>query len=464
MSHPLYQQQSPTMQSQTRPRAVSTTILWHVPAALVLAIYLPAALLGMYFFRDAYAASFLALLAIFAGSYYGLYPRFARMLQSSRIRSRLWRIGERITWRGWAWLAAAVYAATIGVAALTVPATPIGAALAGGNWLDIALARADFLATRDGPEALLRYLALILGRSVMPFLIAYLYWSRHRLRHLALFVLILLFLIPLEKGSPLFAFLPLVLLRVLERDYKAALAHTACLAACVGLATFLAAGGLYDSQRRAASGFGGQTVQEQVIPNAKVDRDVKLSDHTGRQYLHRRYDPADEFARTGGLGYQIYLLANRAAWVPYATAYDWLKFQHDVLQGQLVLGRSIGIVSWLMGEPRVMIEQMVYQFSFGASPGGAGASNTIFFVDAKLNFGWLGAAAYCALFTLLAAIVFTSANHVGQIASVTSFFTAALSPLSATLLSGGLLFYLTISMLTRLDGRAPPSVPVSIGP
>jgi len=447
------------MQSQTRPGTVSTTLLWHVPAALILAIYLPAALLGMYFFRDAYAASFLALLAIFAGSYYGLYPRFARMLQSAGTRSLLWRIGDRIDWRGWAWLAAALYVTTIGVAALTVPATPLGAALAGGNWLDIALARADFLVTRDGPEALLRYLALILGRSVMPFLIAYLYWSRHRLRHLALTVLLVLFLIPLEKVSPLFAFLPLILLRALARDYKAALAHAACLVACVGLATYLAAGGLYDSQRRAASGLSGHTVQEQVIPSTKVDRDVKLSDDAGRQYLHRRLNPADDFARTGGPGYQIYLLANRAAWVPYATAYDWLKFHHDVLHGQLVLGRSIGIVSWLMGKPRVFLEQMVYQFSFGASPGGAGASNTIFFVDAKLNFGWFGAAAYCALFTLLAAIVFSSANHVAQIASVTSFFTAALSPLTASLLSGGLLFYLTISSLTRLDGGAPPAVP-----
>jgi hypothetical protein len=420
----------------------------------VLAIYLPAALLGMYLFRDAHAASFLALLAIFAGSYYGLYPRFARMLQSAGIRSLLWRLGDRIDWRGWAWLAAAVYVTTIGVAALTVPATPLGAALAGGNWLDIALARADFLVTRDGPEALLRYLALILGRSVMPFLVAYLYWSRHRLRHLALTVLLVLFLVPLEKASPLFAFLPLILLRVLDRDYRAAVGHTACLAACVGLATYLAAGGLYDSQRRAASGFSGQTVQGQVIPSTKVDRNVTISDGTRSQYLHRHADGLSVFVHSGQLVYQLYLLVNRAAWVPYATAYDWLRFHHDRLGGQLVLGQSIGVVSWLTGKPRVYLEQMVYQFQFGASPGGAGASNTVFFVDAKLNFGWLGAIAYCVLFSFFAAIVFSSDNFVAKVASVTSFFTASLSPLSATLLSGGLFFYLVIALLTRTTRTA----------
>jgi hypothetical protein len=406
----------------------------------VLSIYLPAALLGAYFFRDAYASSFLVLLAIFAATYYGLYPRFAGLLRLGNLRANLWRIGDRIDWRGWAWFAAAVYVTTMGVAALTVPATPLGAALRGGNWLDIALARADFLAMREGPEALLRYLVLILGRSVMPFLVAYLYWSRHRMRHLALAVLLFCFLIPLEKASPLFAFLPLILVRSLQKAWNAAFAHAACMVACIGLATFLAAGGLYDSQRRASSGLSALTIQQQVVPSTKVDRDVKLSDESGE------------------LVYQLYLVVNRAVWVPYATAYDWLKFHHDVLDGELVLGRSIGIVSWLMGKPRVWLEQMVYQFSFGTSPGGAGASNTVFFVDAKVNCGWLGAVAYCVLFTFFAAIVFSSENRVAQIASVTSFFTASLSSLTATLLSGGLLFYLMLSMLTRPDHAAVPAV------
>jgi hypothetical protein len=224
--------------------------------------------------------------------------------------------------------------------------------------------------------------------------------------------------------------------------------------ACIGLATFLAAGSLYDSQRRASSGFGDLKVHEQVVPSTKLDREVKISDESGRQYLHRRADILNIFVQSGEIVYQTYLVVNRVIWVPYATAYDWLKFQHDVLDGQLVLGRSIGIVSWLLGKPRVLLEQMVYQFSFGASPGGAGASNTVFFVDAKLNFGWLGAVAYCALFTFFAAIVFSSENRVAQIASITTFFTAALSPLTATLLSGGLFFYLMISIFTRLNHEA----------
>jgi hypothetical protein len=124
------------------------------------------------------------------------------------------------------------------------------------------------------------------------------------------------------------------------------------------------------------------------------------------------------------------------------------------LGGKLTLGRQIGILSRLMSTPRLLLEQMVYQYQYGASPGGGGASNTVFFVDAKVAFGWLGVIAYCMAITLFAAIVFTSVNPVAQIASVTGFFTAALSPLTATLLSGGLFFYLAISVLTRVEPYA----------
>jgi hypothetical protein len=154
--------------------------------------------------------------------------------------------------------------------------------------------------------------------------------------------------------------------------------------------------------------------------------------------------------------YAIYLLANRVVWIPYITAYDWLKFHDEVLGGELVLGRSIGIVSFLMGKPRVWLDQMVYQFQFGASPRGAGTSNAIFLVDAKLNFGWLGAIMYCVLFTLFAAVVFASQNMVTQVASVTSFLTASVSSLTATLLSGGLLLYIFLALVVR-PMPEPPS-------
>jgi hypothetical protein len=109
-----------------------------------------------------------------------------------------------------------------------------------------------------------------------------------------------------------------------------------------------------------------------------------------------------------------------------------------------------------MGEPRLQLEQKVYAYQFGESPGGAGASNTVFFVDAKLAFGWLGVIVYCLIFPLFAAAIFSSENEVAKVASITSFFTASVSPLTATLLSGGLAFYVAIALLARLE-RNPTS-------
>ncbi|NES09201.1 hypothetical protein G3O07_04870 [Pseudomonas laurentiana] len=101
--------------------------------------------------------------------------------------------------------------------------------------------------------------------------------------------------------------------------------------------------------------------------------------------------------------------------MPYITAYDWLEFQRIVLDGHITNGRSISLVHLLYGEPKVPLEKMVYVFEYGASPGGQGASNTVFFVDAKLAFGWLGVLAYCLVFTFCAACIFTSQSGADRV-------------------------------------------------
>jgi hypothetical protein len=443
------------MQTRTRQGTVSTKLLWHVPAVLVLAIYLPAALLGMYIFRDVYAASFLALLAVFTAIYYGSYPWFLRGLQSAGLRSSLWRVGDSIPWRSLAWLAVISYAATIVIAALTVAATPLATALNGGHLYEIAAARAEFLAKREGPEALLRYLAIILGRAVLPFLITYAYWTGHRARHVALAALLFCYLVPLEKASPLFVFVPLILLCSLQANWKAALAHGVSLLACVAIWTFLGMAGLHDSRQPESGNVSHPaTIRQPPVATPEVG-EVRHQGDPRRHYIFYSMDNLELHQQGKSVVLDQFLwMVNRVFWSPYVTAYDWLKFQDDVLGGQLTLGRQIGVVSWLLGKPRLGLEQMVYQYQYGASPGGAGASNAIFLVDSKLAFGWLGVVISCALFTFFSAIVFSSDNPVAQIASVTSFLNGALSPLTATLLSGGLLFYIAVSLLTRLSQDA----------
>jgi hypothetical protein len=411
----------------------------------------------MYFLRDTHAASLLALLAIFTVMYYGLYPRLARKLHAPGPRIWLWRTGERIPWRTLAWLAVIAYGATIAIAALTVSATPLATALSGGHLYEIAEARAEFLAKREGAWALLRYLGLILGRAVLPFLVTYAYWTRHRARHVALAALLVCYLIPLEKASPLFAFVPLILLRSLQANWKAALAHGVSLLACIALWTFVSMGGLHDPERDGSDRRHEASMTQPLVEPTESPPEIKRHGDPNRHFVFNLLDGSGGrfFGKAVALDQLLWIL-NRTFWTPYITGYDWLAFHDDVLNGQLTLGRQIGVVSWLLGKPRLGLEQMVYQYQYGASPGGTGASNVIFLVDSKLAFGWLGAAVSCALFTIFAVIVFSSSNPVAQIASVTSFLSGALSPLTATLLSGGLLFYIAISLLTRLNRDAPP--------
>jgi hypothetical protein len=442
------------MQESSLPASVPTRFLWHFPVVMILAIYLPAALFGAYVFRDGYAGDFLVLLLIFAGSYYGLYPWFARLLRLSGLRNSLSRFGQRIDWQGWSWVAVIAYLATIAVAAFTVPATPLGVALRGGDLLEIAAARADFLANREGSDVLLRYSAVILGRSVLPLLVAYAYWADYKGRHIALAALLIFYSISLEKSLPIYAFLPLIVLRLSQRRWGSAWSLAALLLACIGLLTFLSMGSLSGPARLDVNSADGATTLQRVVPAKDDEAEIERHGDPSRHYIFdlSKQRQTAKFSITD----QFLWIVNRMVWIPYITAYDYLKFQDDVLGGQLVLGRSIGLVSWLMGESRLALERMVYRYEFGASPHAGGASNTVFFVDAKVNFGWPGAVLYSALFALFAAIIFSSDNPVAQMASLSSFYVASLSSLSGTLLSGGLLFYLMISLLTRLRHEASP--------
>lgn len=436
------------------PEAYWLAKAWHLPVVLMLGIYFPASLFGAYVFRDGFAASFLLLLGIFVVSYYALYSRCVALIERTSLRSSFWRIGDRLNWRVLTWLAIGLYIATLSIAAATTEVTPLGAALRGGTWLDIAKARGDLFANRQGYEALLRYSALIIGRSIMPFLITYLYWSGHKSRHWGLFALLLCYVVSLEKASPIFVFLPLILLSVIRGKGRQVLAHSLAMSFCIALWTFLAMGGLQREKMSSAYPAAQVAVEKQVALAASnqgfsIGRRGDPQRHYVFNFINAMGVPFN-FATDGKdvIG-RLLIISNRVLWIPYVTAYDWLRFQDEVLNGRLTMGQSIGVVSWLQGKPKLPLEQMVYEYEFGPPLGGAGASNTVFLVDAKLAFGWAGVLMYCVVFVFFSAIVFSSEHQVAKIASVTTFFTATLSPLTATLLSGGLFFYLAISLLVR---------------
>lgn len=416
--------------------------LWQLPVFLMLAIYLPASIFGLYIFRDVYSVVFLVLLLVFVIIYYWLYPRFSMRLFGRHMESFFWKVGDQINWTVIAWVSVGLYVATIIVASHTTDFTPLGAALRGGSDLDIANSRANFLANRSGIESLLRYSAVILGRAVMPFLIVYAYWTKNRFRHLLLIALLLCYFIFLEKALPIFLFLPLILLNLQKRRLFLVATNLLSLLIAIGLLAFLAQGGLHDATKNLNVQKKDYISEKSTLAN--ITKNVITDDPM--LHFYPLYLAIPELGNQAGIKYRSVIILNRALWIPYVTAYDWLKFQDVVLNGELTYGRSIGIVSWLLGEPKLQIERMVYKYQ---GLGGDGASNTVFFVDAKIAFGWYGVFIYCILFTLIAKLILSSKNEPAMIASVTGFFTVCLSPLTASLLSGGLFFYLILCIFVR---------------
>lgn len=428
-----------------------TKNLWHLPVVLMLAVYLPGGLFGFYVFNDKYSKEFLLLLMVFTLIYYGAYKFIVSILKKKNFIFYFSKIGDSINWKMLAWLCVFVYLIVLLIAVLTVAETPIVAALRGGDWLDIAIARGDLFVNRQGWEVSLRYLSVILGRTIMPLLVTYLFWTENKFKYWALLLLLCCYGISLEKGASLFAFLPIILISLARREIIRFVTYLCMCATCIAIWTHLSMGGLHrqevytDSEVQASMhkksnlnkiGYGiGRhgDPQRHFFFNFLNSMGVEFDNHT---------DPNDARGK-------LMIMTNRILWIPYVTAYDWLKFSDEILNSRLTLGRSIGLYTWLIGEPKLEIEKMVYEYEFGVPEGGAGASNTVFLVDAKVAFGWFGVFIYCFIFVFCSSVIFSSRNTFIKYASVTSFFTAAVSPLTATLFSGGLFFLMLICMLCR---------------
>ncbi|UVK84515.1 hypothetical protein LOY46_07390 [Pseudomonas sichuanensis] len=423
----------------------------HLPIFVILAIYLPAACLGHYLFRDESSRDFLILLILFSLSYGISFPYFSRLYLSMARRAAVLRDVSSSFWEALACGCLLIYLMTLVYVSWRAPSVPLLVALNGGSLMDIAHSRSQFLAGLTGFESLLRYAVFILGRSIIPLILVAAFMAGARARFALLGVVLVLSLLSMEKAAPIFVLLPLVLHYAFAKSWRASVCVLLLLLGSILLMSFLAMGG---NSSPAAAGTGAAVASSE-------DADMRLPAGTLitepiappersllPYYLHVKYGAGQYRFDPATVAGKSTLLLNRIVWVPYVTAYNWLEFQRIVLQGHNTYGRSISLVHLLYGEPKMNLEKMVYVFEYGASPGGEGGSNTVFFVDAKLAFGWLGAIAYSLLFTFCAACILTSGRRELIVASIVCLLVASVSSLTATLLSGGLFIYVVLSLLT----------------
>lgn len=435
-----------------------------LPVYLLAAIYLPASIVGLILLRDREAVELLFMVFLFAVIYFFSFGFFSRGFQALASKASSFFGITTNVWYGVSVFAFVLYVASIGYAVYLSGTIPMLVALKGGTLMDIAQARSQFLAGLEGYESIIRYLVFILGRSIMPLLLVAAFFYSFRVRYLFFAVLLLLSLLSLEKASPIFIFLPCALYFVISKMWRNAIIVIFFMCASIGCMTILAMGGIADLRSSSVAGEANQLEVQMMIPPGMPIQE--RMGRPGREYLPdliaQEMGHEDIALQKGhedierdrkSISGKLYFLLNRIIWIPYMTAYDWLGFHHAVLNGELTLGRSIGFLHLLYDEPKMPLEKMVYVYEFGASPGGQGASNTVFFVDAKLAFGWAGVVVYCLLFTFCAACIFSSGSRVLIASSIVCFLIASVSSLTATLLSGGLFIYVVLAFLL-FDGKA----------
>jgi hypothetical protein len=305
---------------------------------------------------------------------------------------------------------------------ITAPKIPLVQAFLGASSTDLAFYREMFFKARTGFDSILVYINAIFTVAILPFLLASLYIIKYKYRHLYLIFFIGTLLLSMEKSLIARALLPLIILVingiVIEKYLSLKKILIILIVGLVGI-TFLSLGNFSNSQS--------------IVLKDVIDVDPA----TAKYFIVSNPDNAFMF------------LLNRIFWIPYITAIDWLLYFNQVLHEKVVMGASSSLISGAFGLERVNLERLVFEFEWGQNDSGTGSSNTVYFIDIFLNFGWMGV-----IFSnmILAGIVsffeFCNNNAAKATFFVYAYFIVT-SSLIAVIFSSGLLFLMFLMLIVK---------------
>ncbi|MCC7003756.1 MAG: hypothetical protein IT357_16485 [Gemmatimonadaceae bacterium] len=390
---------------------------WVLPLAVLL-LYLPSGLFGVYFFDgDAASRLFLVILAVALGSYAVGYRLMSWVpLEPFLQRSARLQLTPEL-------LIIAVfgpYLLFVAYSAATAPGIPLVEAVRGASPAQIAIAREQFMKARSGGQALLVYMNALFTVAIIPYTVCLLYRTQHRLRHILLGVAVFTLLLSLEKSLVLRVMLPLLALAV-NGQLRLPVKSPAVLLGLMGVAvvgvTFLA--------------IGRNSVDSISLAAALEDNP------TLRTYFLANPDNALLFA------------INRALWIAYVTAYDWLRYFLTEMDSRPVWGASSSLVAALTGAPRINLERAVYEFEWGQNETGTGSANAAYFIDAFANFGWAGVILSSFVVAAIARLFVASDNPDAKAAFVLYALFLSVSGIFGVLFSSGLILLLGMTVMLR---------------
>ncbi len=190
-----------------------------------------------------------------------------------------------------------------------------------------------------------------------------------------------------------------------------------------------------------------QTLQDQRVENVEyyekyvVEVRAAINSEKMAYETHYKYN-----VFTGG---QAGFALNRLAWIPYVTAYDWLKYFDERLHNQFLGGSSSFLVSHILGIEKFPIEREVFKYQFGDGGPQTGSANALFLVDAFVNFGWVGVVAYAFLLALIVFLIYAINNPAMMACLYFYLVQAANGGLLGILFGNGLILLIFLSFFVR---------------
>lgn len=250
----------------------------------------------------------------------------------------------------------AAFALFIAVTFYTAKSIPLWSALAGADANTLSVERGEFLKGRVGAELALLYISTIFVNTLLPYSMVRLFMGKSKWRYPLAGLFFFFSISFLQKTLFLNLILPLgyYAAQRLKINFRKVLL-------ALGTAWVL----LYFLTLISTRG-------ESVAALVYGDVDVNML-----------------FSATFRPVGTMEMLLWRIFSVPVFTATDMLLVFRQQLGGNELMGATSSLLSTLFGMQRVNIERMVFAHQFGAWNEIANA-NAVFFVDAFVNFGWVG--------------------------------------------------------------------------
>lgn len=284
------------------------------------------------------------------------------------------------------WSAFAVYCVVVFSTAKNIP---ILTALHGhATEVTLDQERAEFLKMRQGWEVSLAYIGGIFAGAVLPYSIASLLRHHARGRYgalaaymlyaesflqKALFLQVLLPVYYLVAQRKLWNFLGLIgllLLTALLLFGNARLVQRSTLPALPQISL-----GPSKSQQATEGGGGGSVAKKRAQDRSTAGGEAAFS---FSDWFDAAYIPQSSLEK----------LVWRAVAVPVFTARDALAVFHNVFKGKLLWGSTSSFVAKVLSLNRVNYDAAIYKYEWGGR--GYGRSNTAYFLEGFVNFGWFG--------------------------------------------------------------------------